>query len=87
MGVALGSSSTQESYANGHPAGERKGWEPQYKKQQLDIYFTNDTTAALIQPLYATDESGTGWKQSYVYGNCFLTLMSRKRRCFCFILA
>jgi len=68
MGVAVGSGAAQVSYPDSHPTGARKCWEPQYKKQQLDVYFTNDTTTVLPQPLYATDESGTDWKQSYVYG-------------------
>jgi len=68
MGVSVGNIAAQNNYPTGHPAGARTGWEPQYKKQTVDIYFTNDTTTVLPQPLYATDESGTGWKQSYVYG-------------------
>ncbi|GAA0136291.1 hypothetical protein YSY43_31320 [Paenibacillus sp. YSY-4.3] len=68
MGVTIGSGNIQDSYLLGHPAGPRIGWEPQYKKQQSEIYFTNDITTSLPQPLFATDASGTKWKQSYVYG-------------------
>ncbi|MUG48053.1 hypothetical protein GNP95_24215 [Paenibacillus woosongensis] len=68
MGVTIGSGNIQDSYLLEHPAGSRIGWEPQYKKQQSEIYFTNDITTSLPQPLFATDASGTKWKQSYVYG-------------------
>lgn len=68
MGVTVGTGNQQNRYPSGHPAGSIDGWEPQYKKQQSEIYFTYDITSPLPEPLYATDASGTKWVQSYVYG-------------------
>ncbi|WP_025704173.1 DUF6531 domain-containing protein, partial [Paenibacillus graminis] len=68
MQTILGDGAVQDAYPSGNPAGNRDGWEPQYKKRQLDIYFTNDTTMSIPQPLTATGATGQNWKQSYVYG-------------------
>ncbi|WP_438349573.1 RHS repeat-associated core domain-containing protein [Paenibacillus sp. FA6] len=68
MSITLGTGMKQSNYPSSNPAGLRDGWEPQYKKQQMDIYFTNDITLSLPEPLMATDASGNKWKQSYVYG-------------------
>lgn len=68
VGNMVGTGSVQALYPTGHPAGGVTGWEAQYKKQSSEIYFTYDITSALPEPLYATDDSGTKWKQSYVYG-------------------
>ncbi|WP_068786955.1 RHS repeat-associated core domain-containing protein [Paenibacillus phocaensis] len=68
MGESVGSGSRQDRYPSGHPAGSRGGWEPQFKKQQSEVYFTYDLTRPWPEPLYATDASGTKWEQSYVYG-------------------
>ncbi|WP_249043463.1 polymorphic toxin-type HINT domain-containing protein [Paenibacillus faecis] len=68
MGISVGTGSRQDRYPSGHPAGSRGGWEPQFKKQQSEVYFTYDLTSPWPEPLYATDTSGTKWEQSYVYG-------------------
>lgn len=68
MKTTLGDSAIQDAYPSSDPAGTRDGWEPQYKKKQLDIYFTNDITMSIPQPLTATGDIGQNWKQSYVYG-------------------
>jgi len=68
MGIAIEDGSVQDGYLPSNPAGNRDGWEPQYKKRQMDIYFVNDITLDIPAPLTATDATGTGWKQNYVYG-------------------
>ncbi len=68
MGVTVGTGNRQNRYPSAHPAGQVTGWEPQYKKQQTEVFFTYDITSSLPEPLYATDASGTDWVQSYVYG-------------------
>ncbi|WP_159065800.1 RHS repeat-associated core domain-containing protein [Gorillibacterium timonense] len=68
MGVTLGSTARQDGYPASNPAGLRDGWETQYKKQQSDTYFTNDVTLSLPEPLEATGEEGSAWKQNYTYG-------------------
>jgi len=68
MGISIADGSVQDGYMPSHPAGVRDGWEPQYKKRQMDIYFVNDITQAIPLPLTATDATGTAWKQNYVYG-------------------
>jgi RHS repeat-associated protein len=68
MRTTLGDGSIQNAYPSGNPTGARDGWEPQYKKKQLDLYFTNDITMSIPQPLTTTGADGQNWKQSYVYG-------------------
>ncbi|WP_342439414.1 RHS repeat-associated core domain-containing protein [Paenibacillus sp. FSL L8-0436] len=68
MRTTIGDSAIQDTYLSSNPAGNRDGWEPQYKKRQIDIYFTNDITMSIPQPLMATGADGQNWKQSYVYG-------------------
>jgi RHS repeat-associated protein len=68
MRTTIGDGAIQDAYLAGNPAGSRDGWEPQYKKRQLDIHFTNDITLSNPQPLMATGAEGQNWKQSYVYG-------------------
>ncbi|MBW4082933.1 RHS repeat-associated core domain-containing protein [Paenibacillus sp. S150] len=68
MRTTIGDGAIQDAYLSGNPAGNRDGWEPQYKKRQLDIYFTNDITLSIPQPLTASGAAGQNWKQSYVYG-------------------
>ncbi|WP_245864319.1 DUF6531 domain-containing protein [Paenibacillus donghaensis] len=68
MRTTIGDGAIQDAYLSGNPAGKRDGWEPQYKKRQLDLYFTNDITMSIPQPLTATGATGQNWKQSYVYG-------------------
>ncbi|MHA6530785.1 DUF6531 domain-containing protein [Paenibacillus sp. BAC0078] len=68
MRTTIGDGAIQDAYPSGNPAGNRDGWEPQFKKRQLDIYFTNDITMSIPQPLTATGADGQNWKQSYVYG-------------------
>ncbi|WP_143186398.1 DUF6531 domain-containing protein [Paenibacillus sp. P3E] len=68
MRTTLGDGAIQDAYPPGNPACNRDGWEPQYKKRQLDIYFTNDITMGIPQPLTASGADGQNWKQSYVYG-------------------
>ncbi|KWX75165.1 hypothetical protein AMQ83_36260, partial [Paenibacillus riograndensis] len=68
MRTTVGDGAVQDAYLPGNPAGTRDGWEPQYKKRQLELYFTNDITMSIPQPLMATGAAGQNWKQSYVYG-------------------
>ncbi|MEK4063934.1 MULTISPECIES: DUF3289 family protein [unclassified Paenibacillus] len=68
MRTTIGDGAIQDAYLSSNPAGNRDGWEPQYKKRQIDIYFTNDITMSIPQPLMATGADGQNWKQSYVYG-------------------
>ncbi|WP_379142990.1 RHS repeat domain-containing protein [Paenibacillus sp. sgz500992] len=68
MRTTIGDGAIQDAYLSSNPAWNRDGWEPQYKKRQIDIYFTNDITMSIPQPLMATGADGQNWKQSYVYG-------------------
>lgn len=68
MRTTIGDGVLQDAYLPGHPAGNRDGWEPQYKKRQIELYFTNDVTLSTPQPLTASGADGQNWKQSYVYG-------------------
>ncbi|WP_252863231.1 RHS repeat-associated core domain-containing protein [Paenibacillus riograndensis] len=68
MRTTIGDGALQDTYLPDNPAGNRDGWEPQYKKRQLELYFTNDITMSIPQPLMATGAAGQNWKQSYVYG-------------------
>ncbi|WP_379157921.1 RHS repeat-associated core domain-containing protein [Paenibacillus sp. sgz5001063] len=68
MRTTIGDGAIQDTYLPGNPAGDRDGWEPQYKKQQMDLYFTNDITMSIPQPLTTSGADGQNWKQSYVYG-------------------
>ncbi|MBY9077096.1 hypothetical protein KIH86_04025 [Paenibacillus sp. HN-1] len=68
MRTTVGDDTIPNAYPSSNPAGTRDGWESQYKKRQLDIYFTNDITLSNPQPLMATGDTGQSWKQSYVYG-------------------
>ena len=67
MGTELGSLDAASSYPDGHPLGERTGWESQYKKEQTSIYFANDTTLNYVEPLMAMSED-KNWKQNFTYG-------------------